>query len=147
MSPLAFVQCVAYAHISGELDRLRRLSAGAHMHSPPHNGTSIDAPYERAPYVGHMDFAKIFVLLINGCIAFGLNIVSFSANGKVGALSMTVAANVKQVLTILCAVFLFNLTVSPTNATGIIVTLLGGAWYAYEEYTAKALGGRRAASL
>lgn len=91
MSPLAFVQCVAYAHLSGELDRLRRLSAGAHMHSPPYNGTSIDAPYERALYVGHMDSAKILVLLINGCIAFGLNIVSFSANGKVGALSMTVA--------------------------------------------------------
>ena len=30
-------------------------------------------------------------LIINGCIAFGMNIVSFTANKKAGALSMTVA--------------------------------------------------------
>lgn len=39
------------------------------------------------------------------------------------------AANVKQVLTILCAVALFNLTITPTNALGIVLTLIGGAIY------------------
>lgn len=38
-------------------------------------------------------------------------IVSFSANKKTSALTMTVAANVKQVLTILLAVVIFNLHV------------------------------------
>ena len=87
---------------------------------------------------------------MNGVMAFGLNVVSFSANKKVGALSMTVAgksftfclhflgdlnffgfviANVKQVLTILCAVTLFDLTITPTNALGIVLTLVGGAIY------------------
>jgi hypothetical protein len=28
---------------------------------------------------------------VNGVLAFGLNVVSFSANGRVGAVSMTVA--------------------------------------------------------
>jgi hypothetical protein len=34
---------------------------------------------------------KLAALFVNGAIAFGLNIVSFTANKKAGALSMTVA--------------------------------------------------------
>ena len=41
----------------------------------------------------------------------------------------TLAANVKQVLTILCAVVLFNLTITPMNALGIVFTLIGGTIY------------------
>lgn len=51
-------------------------------------------------------------------------------------------ANVKQVLTILFAVFLFDLTITPLNAFGITVTLLGGAWYAWGEYMDKQAGPR-----
>ncbi|KAJ3551108.1 hypothetical protein NM688_g4933 [Phlebia brevispora] len=146
MSPLAFVQCVLYAHLSGELDLVRRFSTEGFFPPPSYNGTLPDAPYIHETYTRHMDLSKLLVLLINGCIAFGLNVVSFSANGKVGALSMTVAANVKQVLTILFAVSLFDLTITPTNAAGITITLLGGAWYACEEYTAKAREARKATS-
>lgn len=46
-------------------------------------------------------------------------------------------ANVKQALTILCAVGIFHLTITPANALGIVVTLAGGAWYAWVEYAAK----------
>ena len=46
-------------------------------------------------------------------------------------------ANVKQVLTILISVSLFNLHITTTNALGITITLLGGAWYAWVEYSAK----------
>ena len=38
-------------------------------------------------------------------------------------------ANVKQVLTVLFAVMLFDLRISPTNAIGIALTLAGGGWY------------------
>jgi len=76
-------------------------------------------------------------LAINGCVAFVLNIASFNANRKVGALGMAVAGNVKQVLTILCAVGLFNLTIAPLNGLGITLTLLGGAWYGYVELREK----------
>ena len=34
---------------------------------------------------------KVAALFVNGTIAFGLNVISFTANKKVGALSMTVA--------------------------------------------------------
>jgi hypothetical protein len=37
-------------------------------------------------------------LALNGCIAFGLNVVSFSANKKVGALGITVAGELLAIL-------------------------------------------------
>lgn len=48
-----------------------------------------------------------------------------------------VLANVKQVLTILSAVGIFNLTITKINAMGISLTLVGGAWYAVVEYIEK----------
>lgn len=129
-----------YAYTTGEFERMRQLN-------------SINE-------VGSFEWGwtKVAVLLGNGLIAFGLNIVSLSANRKVGALNMTVAgmylpsgpfpkvvlsltkyyaANVKQVLTIVFAVAIFDLTITTLNALGILVTLMGGAWYAYEEHLDK----------
>jgi len=84
-----------------------------------------------------MTWPRLIGLLINGCIAFGLNVVSFTANKKAGALSMTVAANIKQVLTILFAVLLFDLSITWMNGVGILFTLTGGAWYGYVDYDEK----------
>ncbi|GBE83559.1 TPT-domain-containing protein [Sparassis crispa] len=120
MAPLACAECVFAAYLTGELSGARQCIA--------------------------RDGAKgLSILLGNACIAFGLNVVSLSANKRVGALNMTVAANIKQVLTILCAVLIFNLTITATNATGILITLVGGAWYAWVEYEEKAQrsGGKR----
>ncbi|KAK7042465.1 TPT domain-containing protein [Favolaschia claudopus] len=114
LSPLALVQCTLMAYATGELHRVRDYSLSS---------------------------LKLIALLLNGCIAFGLNVVSFSANRRVGALSMTVAANVKQVLTIVCAVVIFNLNISALNAVGILLTLVGGAWYAWIELIEKQGGG------
>ncbi|KAI0057273.1 TPT-domain-containing protein [Artomyces pyxidatus] len=121
MSPLAFAQCIFYAHIAGELDILRygQDDASAYL-------------YSRRPAT-----YSVF-LAINALIAFGLNVVSFEANRRAGALSMGVAANVKQVLTVMCAVSLFHLTITPANALGVALTLFGGAWYAAVEYREKA---------
>ncbi|WVQ82526.1 hypothetical protein IAT38_004655 [Cryptococcus sp. DSM 104549] len=113
MSPLAFIQCVVYGWYTGELERVRRYGA-----------TQMTRP-------------KAIALLVNGVIACGLNIVSFTANKKAGALTMTVSANCKQVLTIALAVILFDLHISPTNGIGILLTLIGGGWYGYVEYQEK----------
>lgn len=152
--------------MSGELDRLSRLGVAGSF--PPSHDAMRSSDFHNVTYnstdtldcihalrIGGIPFAQAAVLLLNGCIAFGLNVVSFSANGKVGALSMTVAgwssinfstvyalanhvpANIKQVLTILFSVSLFNLTITMTNALGITVTLIGGAWYAWVEYRSK----------
>lgn len=118
MAPLAFVECVILAHISGELERVRLWSV-----------------QEMTPWTAT-------ILSLNGVIAFGLNIISFTANKKAGPLSMTVAANVKQVLSIILAVLIFDLSISFTNATGILLTLAGGAWYAAVEYKEKRAKGK-----
>ena len=99
-------------------------------------------------------------LASNGILAFFLNVVSFNANRRVGPLAMTVAgkssslslhvtrfsyfvpANVKQVLTVLFAVILFDLTITPANGLGILLTLAGGALYATVEYHEKQNGRR-----
>jgi hypothetical protein len=67
LSPLACIQCVLLAYATGELDRVRHYSAH------------------------EMTLFKAAALIVNGCLAFGLNVVSFTANKKVGPLSMTVA--------------------------------------------------------
>lgn len=67
MSPLAFCQCVFFGWASGELDRVRIYGAT------------------------EMTQRKAIALFVNGAIAFGLNVVSFTANKKTSALTMTVA--------------------------------------------------------
>lgn len=109
LSPPAFVQCICLAIYSGEMDRVQDYIAR------------------------EMTTQKATGLLLNGFLAFGLNVVSFMANKRVGALSMTVAGNIKQVLTILLGVLIFNLTITSTNALGIILTIVGGISYGYVE--------------
>ena len=86
---------------------------------------------------GTMTAVSIVILLVNGSIAFGLNVISFEANKKAGALTMTIAANVKQVLTVVLAVIIWHIRLSTLNAAGIILALVGGAWYAYVELMGK----------
>ncbi|KAF9433176.1 UAA transporter [Entomortierella beljakovae] len=118
MSPLAFVQTIIFSWMTGELDSMVSWSKT------------------------EMSSSLVFALLINGIIAFFLNYVSFTANKKTSALTMTVAANVKQVLSIVIAVTVFHTTIGFLNGIGIIVTLLGGAVYSYVEYREKNLRAR-----
>jgi len=67
LSPLAFVQCVSLAYASGELEHVHQYA------------------------IAHMTSRSFFKLCMNGLLAFGLNVVSFEANKRVGALGMTVA--------------------------------------------------------
>ncbi|KAI7888194.1 triose-phosphate transporter family-domain-containing protein [Mucor mucedo] len=113
MSPLAFVQCIIYAHVTGELEKVREFSSE------------------------NMTYNLAWTLLFNGLIAFGLNIVSFTANKKTSALTMTVAGNVKQVLSIILSVIIFDYAINSTNAFGIILTLFGGGWYGFVELSLK----------
>jgi hypothetical protein len=76
-------------------------------------------------------------LSFNGALAFGLNFVSFAANKKTSPLTMTVAANIKQCLSIILGIWVFRLDVGQMNALGILVALAGGAWYAKVEFGVK----------
>ncbi|GAO51241.1 hypothetical protein G7K_5349-t1 [Saitoella complicata NRRL Y-17804] len=123
MAPLACAQSVAYAWVTGEL-------------------ASLPEWWESQAAMGKQTTIT-WGLAINGLIAFGLNVVSFTANKKVGPVTMTVAANVKQVLTIVLAIGMFHLHISGLNAFGILLTLFGGAWYARVEMQNKARSNAR----
>jgi ABC-type arginine/histidine transport system permease subunit len=110
MSPLATIQCVIYAFLTGEVDRFRVAYAEGQL--PSSFGTA---------------------LLANAVIAFALNITSFQTNKVAGALTMTVCGNVKQVLTIGLGIVLFNVKVGWLNALGTMVTILGAVWYSKVE--------------
>lgn len=107
MSPLALMQTVLYGYFTGELSRV----------------------YEFLQ--ADMNATLVVVLLVNGMIAFGLNVASFTANKMTNALAMGVAGNVKQVLSILLAISIFSLSITFTNGVGILFTLVGGAMYTF----------------
>lgn len=70
-------------------------------------------------------------------LAFGLNYVSFTANKKTSPLTMTVAANLKQCLSIILGIWVFRLEVGWMNGLGVIIALVGGVWYAKVEFGVK----------
>lgn len=114
MSPLAAVQCLLYAAASGEVTALRESL---------HDGT--------------FDWPFIAALGCNAAMAFFLNVVSFQTNKVAGALTVSVCGNLKQTLTILLGIVLFNVTVTPLNGVGMLITVVGAAWYSKCELDTK----------
>jgi len=116
LSPLACAQCLIVAWGSGEMARWGELEVG--------------------PGLGWRELGS--KLALNGALAFVLNYVSFMASRRAGALSMTVAANVKQVLTVLLALLVFDPhTPSVGHVLGIGLALAGGVWYGFVEVREK----------
>ncbi|KAF8607270.1 TPT-domain-containing protein [Ceratobasidium sp. AG-I] len=112
LSPLACVQCLIVAWMSGEVGQWSTLWS-----SQTQTGVWVWG-------------GMVPMLVLNGALAFVLNYVSFVASRRAGALSMTVAANVKQVLTVLLALLVFESgTPSVAHVLGIALTLAGGVWY------------------
>jgi len=115
LSPLAAIQCMAWAYFTGELESLR-----------------IFRQLE-----GGFSWSFAFLILANALMAFALNVVSFQTNKIVGALAVTVCGNVKQALTILLGIVLFSVPVGLMNALGMLVTMVGAAWFSKVELDQK----------
>ena len=111
MSPLAALQALACAAATGEISAFRAAIAGPDM-----------SPLST--------FGSLFG---NGFLAFMLNIASFNTNKVAGALTMTVCGNLKQCLTVLLGIFIFDVTVEFLNGTGMLITMLGAAVYSKAE--------------
>ncbi|KAI8319265.1 TPT-domain-containing protein, partial [Martensiomyces pterosporus] len=110
LSPLALVQTLAWSVATGEFSRVVEFTR------------SLEAT-ERG------GAALVGALLVNGSIAFVLNIASFTANKKTGPLAMTVTGNIKVVLTVVLGCVLFNTSLAPLSMVGTATTLAGGALY------------------
>ncbi|KAI9667517.1 MAG: UAA transporter [Bathelium mastoideum] len=115
MSPLAAVQSLMYACASGEASRL------------------LDAVSQ-----GNISRWIWLVLAGNGFLAFLLNVSSFQTNKLAGALTISVCSNLKQCLTILLGIMLFDVKVGALNGLGMVITLAGAAVYSKVELDAKA---------
>ncbi|EMD00745.1 hypothetical protein BAUCODRAFT_61563 [Baudoinia panamericana UAMH 10762] len=107
MSPLATSQCVVYACGSGEVAKLYAARNEGVLQTP----------------------TMVFALAVNAAMAFLLNIISFETNKVAGALTLTVAGNVKQALTVMLGILLFRVEIGLLNTAGMLVTLGGAAWY------------------
>lgn len=111
MSPLAALQALACATATGEVGGFWTLMRSG----------DIAVPKAVASLTG------------NGFLAFLLNISSFNTNKVAGALTMTVCGNLKQCLTVLLGIFLFNVTVDWLNGFGMGVTMIGAGIYSKSE--------------
>jgi len=111
MSPLAALQAFACATATGEVGGFWELVNSGELSLPP-------------------AFAS---LTGNGFLALLLNISSFNTNKLAGALTMTICGNLKQCLTVLLGIFLFDSVIGWLNGAGMAVTMLGAVIYSKAE--------------
>lgn len=114
MSPLAAIQSVGISLLSGEISQFAEWSNA-----------------------GNLTTFIAIALVGNGFLAFLLNVSSFQTNKIAGALTMTVCGNVKQCLTVLLGIVLFNVQINLVNGAGMVVALSGAAWYSSLEMRRK----------
>jgi hypothetical protein len=119
MSPLAAVQSLLWATATGEVSAFLTFTSE-----------------------GHLSKNLIFALLGNGFLAFLLNVTSFQTNKLAGALTLSVCGNVKQILTVVLGIVLFDVVVRPMNAFGMVVALGGAGWYSKVELDVRRAGAR-----
>ena len=65
------------------------------------------------------------VVLLSGILSFSLNVSSFIANKVTSALTLCIAANVKQVLLVCFGTLYFGDAVTLLNGIGILLALAG----------------------
>jgi drug/metabolite transporter (DMT)-like permease len=109
MAPLAFVQCVFLSVVTGESQVMME---------------------QWRTQLKPMSYIML-VVWMSGALSFSLNICSLQANKLTSPLTLCIAANVKQVLMMVISTILFHVQVSPLNAAGIVVVLVGSARYSY----------------
>lgn len=106
MCPLAAVQSLLAAFLSGELQYLFSISSTITRHST----------------------ALVF---FNGMLAFAQNFSSFHTNKIAGALTLTMCANLKQAVTVMVAINVFETRVGYLFIIGMIVVLLAAGTYSW----------------
>ena len=121
------------------LDLLRRMSLYAFFLLLPLVWI-IERPHMLDEWKGNGDPFSYFVLLVSGFMAFALNISNFETTKKTSALTVTVAGNVKHILTIVLSIVIFKNPISSTNFLGSVVAIGGAAWYSKETYSKNTKG-------
>jgi len=77
------------------------------------------------------------VVLLSGILSFSLNVSSFIANKVTSALTLCIAANVKQVLLVAFGTLYFGDPVGLLNGMGIVIVIIGSFRYGLVSITEK----------
>ncbi|KAJ5910870.1 uncharacterized protein N7473_000173 [Penicillium subrubescens] len=126
MAPLAAVQSFLFAIVAGELPVL----------SQAMSERTADGSVLRT-------MCTVAFILGNGLLALVLNIASFQTNKIAGALTITVAGNLKQAITLALGIIVFgDFAINLLNGMGIFFVLAGCAFFSKVELDSK----KRAAS-
>ena len=117
MAPLAMVQCLLLSIMTGEVSSIY----GRFLASLVHRQELSTFDY----------FYPAIVVITSGIFSFSLNICSLQANKVTSPLTLCITANVKQVLMIIISTMVFGTIIEPLNGCGIVVVLIGSAYYSY----------------
>ena len=115
MSPLVVLQSVVHACVTGEC------TAVAFELDTHRDGSVLSAGF------------LLLLLVGNGVLAFGFYVVSLRVNRSAGPLTLAVAGNGRQTVTILLEALAWSAAVGPWMGVGTVVTVVGIAWYGREE--------------
>ncbi|EAX97806.1 Phosphate/phosphoenolpyruvate translocator protein, putative [Trichomonas vaginalis G3] len=69
--------------------------------------------------------------LLSGVMAYFLNLTNFLATQHTSPLTVTIAGCVKQIVTIVLSVMMFDKHLTTSNIIGIIITTIGSTWYSF----------------
>ena len=120
MSPLAAVQSLVFGLFAGEV-----------------------SGFIRWVVEGNLSPSYSLALTGNGLLAFLLNVASLHSNKLAGPLTMSICANLKQCLTVLLGLILFDTKIGVMGGYGMIITLIGAAVYSKVELEMKVKGGAK----
>jgi drug/metabolite transporter (DMT)-like permease len=119
MAPLAMVQCLALALLTGEIQEVL-----------------ARWPAELSPFTAPSSLPFV-VVMASGVCSFSLNICSLMANKLTSPLTLCITANVKQVLMLLFGTAVFGDEITFWNGCGIAVVLAASARYSWISVTEK----------
>lgn len=123
VSPFALLQSVFFAWSTGEFNHIPSMSdlwSTLNKAENEEEQTSI--------------FRSVAAVLFMDCLAaFLLNIASFEASQRVGALGITVAGNVKQVLILILETVASGEGWTWMQRVGVLATVVGSCWFVVEE--------------
>jgi drug/metabolite transporter (DMT)-like permease len=77
----------------------------------------------------------ILSVLTTGVVAFLVNLTNFQATAHTSPLTVTIVGCVKQVVTIVLSVLIFDKKLTLLNTFGVVVTTCGSLWYGLLKFT------------
>ena len=76
-----------------------------------------------------LETKSYLVVLLTALTAFFLNVTNFYTNKATSPLTLTIGGNLKQIISIILAVSFFEKPLTSVKTTGVVIGLVGSAFY------------------